>query len=215
MACVGFFVFKRFDGRLHGVKEREEILKIYQEKKEENFVKDLREKYKNEDIKGFLVVTETNIAYPIAYSGDNSFYLTHGYDKKYSINGSLFFDKDCENDKLNTIVYGHRMSMGTMFNQLPKLLNEEKAKKAQIMLYDSYGDVRNFKILAIFRVPSDYDYRKVDFANVEDLRLYADNLKDVSEIDFNVDSNKVNEILTLSTCTYEKKDYRLVVVAYR
>ena len=216
IVVISFFLFKRFSMRLDSINERKEINTFYMESltdKKENVVEKLREKYGNNEIIKFLEVTNTNIKYPVAFSGDNEFYLNHGYDKGYDINGALFIDEESLNSR-NLIIYGHRMSSGTMFNELPKLLDKDKAKSSVIRLFDEYGNSKEFRVFSVFRVPADFDYRKCNFINDEDFALYVERLKDASEFDLERDLEGIGEILTLSTCTYEQKNFRLVVVCY-
>lgn len=216
IVVISFFLFKRFSMRLDSINERKEINTIYMESltdKKENVVEKLREKYGNNEIIKFLEVTNTNIKYPVAFSGDNEFYLNHGYDKGYDINGALFIDEESLNSR-NLIIYGHRMSSGTMFNELPKLLDKDKAKSSVIRLFDEYGNSKEFRVFSVFRVPADFDYRKCNFINDEDFALYVDRLRDASEFDLERDLEGIGDILTLSTCTYEQKNFRLVVVCY-
>ena len=210
---------KKLTMRVQGIREQSTIRDLYETEKSEdkNVVEPFVEKYENDEIVGFLEVTETNIKYPVTHTDNNDFYLNHGYDKKFNINGALFMDKDSLESK-NRIIYGHRMSTGTMFNDLPKLLNKERAEKATIKYYDNHGAEYDYKVFSVFRVPASFDYRKVDFINDEDFRLYVKELKESSEIDLDSELNRnvedAKSIITLSTCTYEQKNYRLVVVGF-
>lgn len=69
------------------------------------------------DAIGWLYIPDTAINYPIMQSGDNDFYLHHGYKGSYLKAGSIFLDYRCENRFMNpvNIVYGHNMRNGSMF----------------------------------------------------------------------------------------------------
>lgn len=63
----------------------------------------------NSDIIGWLEIPDTNISYPVLQGEDNNFYVTHNYKKEYSINGSLFLDKDYDWSlpSTNLLIRGH------------------------------------------------------------------------------------------------------------
>ena len=46
----------------------------------------------NSDIIGWIIVDGTSINYPVLKTNDNSFYLTHDFNKNYSIGGWIFMD---------------------------------------------------------------------------------------------------------------------------
>src|SRR5699024_10202789 len=78
----------------------------------------------NQDVVGWIKIDDTKIDYPILHSADNQEYLTEDFNRKESDGGSIFMDYRNDIDALgqNTIVYGHRMKDGSMFQHLTKLL---------------------------------------------------------------------------------------------
>lgn len=213
--AIGCFSFPRLFQRKEAISEQKEFQKIVQDVKKENLVEGLVKQYENEDIIGFLEIDKTNIKYPVVKGRDNKYYLNHGYNGKYQINGALFLDMDNSEDftDVNSIIYGHRIASGTLFNQLPKLLEKDLYKEAEIRL-TTKDRQETYKTFCIMKVSSDTDYRQIDFSNIEEYQDYLEKLI--------YDSTKAPgkelllppaKILTLSTCTYEQKDYRLVVVA--
>ena len=88
--------------------EKEEDKK---EVKTERMVKVEKLQKDNSDIVGWIQIENTNINYPVLQASDNSFYLTHNYKKQYSINGSIFLDKDYiwNPPSSNLLMYGHDM----------------------------------------------------------------------------------------------------------
>jgi len=71
----------------------------------------------NPDIVGWLTIDGTNIDYPIARHSDNDYYLHHLFTGEWNSSGCLFMD--CRNEPdfsdRHTIIYGHHMDNGTMF----------------------------------------------------------------------------------------------------
>ena len=74
----------------------------------------------NEDVCGWLYSKDTVINYPVAQGEDNNEYLHHLLDGTYNSSGTLFLDCECgpEFSGANSIIYGHNMKNGSMFNSL-------------------------------------------------------------------------------------------------
>jgi len=58
--------------------------------------------------------------YPVVQGADNDYYMTHTFAKKKRASGAIFVD--CWNapdfSDFNTVIYGHNMKDGSMFNGL-------------------------------------------------------------------------------------------------
>lgn len=67
----------------------------------------------------WITVSDTAIDYPLVQCDNNEYYLTHDYLGNHDIAGSIWYDA---NDKpyngLLTVIYGHSMRNGSMFNNL-------------------------------------------------------------------------------------------------
>ena len=69
------------------------------------------------DIIGYVYSPGTPISYPIAYDGDNDYYLHHDLYGNYSAYGTIFLDARANRDftSQSNMLYGHHMADGTMF----------------------------------------------------------------------------------------------------
>lgn len=217
MICLGYFSFPRLAQRKEAVDEQKVFQQIASTENKANLVKELVKKYNNKDIIGFLEISGTNIKYPVVQrENDNSYYLNHGYDAKYQINGALFLDKNNNIDftDLNSVIYGHRMASGTLFNQLPKLMENKLFETADIVL-TTMDRKETYKVYCIMKVSQDTDYRQTQFTDDDEFHKYLESLIFNSDIRPGKNLNMPPaKILTLSTCTYEHKNYRLVVIGY-
>ena len=66
----------------------------------------------NSDVQGWIQVNGTNINYPFVQTTDNSYYLTHSFDKSRNVNGWIFLNN--ENKfmwKINRLEYGKILSL--------------------------------------------------------------------------------------------------------
>lgn len=81
----------------------------------------------NEDVMGWIELDGTNIDQPIMHGDDNSFYLSHGYDKKYAIAGGAFMDEYNNRswEDAYILIFGHNMNDDIMFGQLRRYHEKE------------------------------------------------------------------------------------------
>lgn len=79
-----------------------------------------------EDYAAWLVLDDTEIAYPIMQGKDNSQYLNTDPYGDYSLSGSIFLDSRCSRDFSDSycLVYGHHMSNYLMFGALDRFYDE-------------------------------------------------------------------------------------------
>ena len=85
----------------------------------------------NEDVLGWITIPDTQLSYPLMKGLDNSYYLTHTWDKQPSSAGSVFVEKYNNTDlsDYHTIIYGHRMNNGAIFGSLKGYESEEHFKQ--------------------------------------------------------------------------------------
>lgn len=181
----------------------------------------------NSDIKAWIKIDGTNINNPVYQTTDNDFYIDHNMNKESSRYGALFIDKNnviSENKvSQNTIIYGHHMRDGTMFGDLKNYTDLEFYKQNSIIDYTTLYKEGKYKIFGVFitnTLPEHddgevFNYLRTDFSSEQDFLSFVSEIKMRSIIDTGVDVIGSDEILTLSTCTYEFDDARLVVVARR
>ncbi|WP_250674609.1 class B sortase (plasmid) [Paraclostridium ghonii] len=185
------------------------------ESQQENPNKSIDLSYINKDYRGWLDVDGTNIHYPIVQTTNNDFYLDKDINKNYLESGSIFLDFQNDNfNDSNTILYGHSMRNGTMFGQLKKFKDEEFFNNYNnIYISKPDGSILKYKIFSAYITDSINIYNKPSFDSNEDFNSFLDKTKKDSlfKSPVNVDSN--DKILTLSTCSYEFDNARMVVHA--
>ncbi|MBH1940923.1 class B sortase [Mobilitalea sibirica] len=183
---------------------------------------------KNKDVKGWIKISGTNIDYPVMQPGANDpdYYLHKGFDKKYSKAGSLYLDhrSSVEENTQNYVIYGHNMisTPEKMFHYLKYYkLKLSYYRKHPVITFDTLYHQGKWKIFAVFITTPDakkdyfFDYRKSTFKNSSEFLnfVYQIRIRSLINIDA-VDVNENDQLLTLSTCSYEVNDnYRTVVVA--
>lgn len=90
----------------------------------------------NREAVAWLYAADTPINYPVVQTDDNSYYLSHGFDREEDAGGALFFDSRCDVDApgRNLIIYGHRMKDDSMFGTLPEYA-EASYREAHPVMY--------------------------------------------------------------------------------
>ncbi len=193
-------------------------IKLKDYKQAEIIYNEIKEKKKedlsniNEDFRFWLEVDNTNIDYPVVQGSDNSFYLKKDIYKNYLGSGSIFMDSrnNFETDE-NTIIYGHNMKNKTMFNNLEKFKEEEFFNaNNKIRIFDKDKEYV-YEVFSAYYVDPNYNYIIPNFSNKEEYNSYLKDIKNKSLFKSNIDVNSNDKIITLSTCSYEKKETRTVV----
>lgn len=181
----------------------------------------------NGDTVGWLTVPGTQCDNPVVQTEDNEKYLDTTFEGKKSKYGTLFADSVCQFDQNglsdNTIIYGHHMRDGTMFGELKRYREFAFYQEHPVVQFTSLYDAQtvDWKIISVFIVntkPYDnedvvFNYRQVGFANELSFLQFVDECRQRSIINTGVDVKYGDKLLTLSTCTYEFSDARLVMIA--
>ncbi len=173
-------------------------------------------KKQNEDTVAWIKVNNTNVKYPVVKAKDNSFYLTHSFDKSNNSAGWIFADyknKFDDTDK-NIVIYGHNRRDGSMFSSLKNALNPNwynNDLNRNILLYTENGEY-NYEIFSIYKIESEDYYIKTEFNDENDFEDFLNTITKRSVQDFGVNVSKDDSILTLSTCANNNK-YRVVIHA--
>ena len=185
----------------------------------------------NEEIVGWIQINDTEIDYPVLWhKGDDlssQFYLNHNYKAEYDSYGSIFLDYRCTKgtDSKNTIMHGHHMNDGSMFGNLMNYGgtsgNLDFYKEAPTIRFDTPKAKGTYKIISIFKTNTlssqgeFFNYMIGNFQNEKDFMNYVYNVRIRSLINCPVTVNEDDELITLSTCSYEFTNFRTVVVARR
>ncbi|MBE6871709.1 MAG: class B sortase [Ruminococcaceae bacterium] len=148
---------------------------------------------------------------------DNEYYLTHDFYGETKKHGMIFMDYRNGISPLsqNIILYGHNMLDGTMFSQVANYRNLDFARKHPVISFMTlYGEYQ-WLVFAAYKTDTSAEnhYLYVDFESQEAFMQYVAAAEGRSDIDFGVDVQKDDMILTLSTCTSVNENERIVVHA--
>ncbi len=162
----------------------------------------------NDDTIGWIYVDGTNIDYPIVQGEDNDYYLNHSFYRESNSNGWIYMNYKNSSDfsDQNTIIYGHNTNGRTMFSDLKKIYDRElDSKNIKIYLED---DILTYQIFSIYLVDSNDSLSISKYVSDISINEFIKR----SKIDFNIDVNDDDKILTLSTC-HNVTDKRIIVHA--
>lgn len=182
----------------------------------------------NNDFCGWITIPNTNVDGAVYQTLNNSYYIDHNGEKKSSVYGAYFADYKCTisptGNSQNITLYGHHMRDQTMFAQIRKYKDISFYKENPILYFDTLYATGTYKVFAAFITNADpaddngyfFDFAVQGFINQEDFLAWIEQVKRRSLINTSVDVVAGDDILTLSTCTYElgtSKDMRFVVMA--
>jgi sortase B len=178
----------------------------------------------NSDVKGWLTIPDSNMNYAVlqSASSDPEYYLTRNIYKENDKNGSLFLDKNSsiENNTKNFVIHGHNMkSTDSMFHHLLDYKKLDFYKERPVITFDTIYETGKWKIIALFITNGSsekeelFNYTRSTFDDSSDFLNFVYQIKVRSLYHTTVDINQNDQLLTLSTCSYELNDYRTVLVA--
>lgn len=179
---------------------------------------------RNGDFVGWLTCKDIGLSYPVMLSPDDpEFYLYRNFEGKSSATGVPFMDAGCTPLSKNVMIYGHNMQNGTMFAPLIKYEGQAFADAHPYIQFETLYDTAVYQVIAAF-------YETIHFADdKEAFRFYTyggdlsrgqfedyiDRCMEASSIDTGESAVYEDDLLTLITCAYQRKDGRFVVVAKR
>ncbi len=241
VGCLGYFgVYSYYNYRTS--KDYEKLSEIKEkpvsaEKKEEPLIhyvteedttpKEVLDEYKNllnknKKLIGWVKIDDTNIDYPVMQTSDNEYYQDHNMSQEYDRNGSIFMDKDCDVQKPSTnyILYGHHMKSGQMFGKLDLYEDETYCQEHPYIQFDTIYEKGTYQVMYVFRsrVYSEEEivFKYYQFIDALSEKEFESNMQEMAELslyDTGVTAQYGDHLLTLSTCDYQEKNGRFVVVA--
>ena len=164
----------------------------------------------------------SNIDFPVMQTDDNEYYLHHNLNQQYDKNGSIFMDKDCDvlKPSTNFILYGHHTKTGQMFGKLELYQEEDYYKEHQYINFDTIYEKGTYQIMYVFRSrvykEDEIVFKYYQFIDANGEQEFNSNMQEMAAMSFydtGVTAEYGDQLLTLSTCDYQEKDGRFVVVA--
>ncbi|MDD4774841.1 MAG: class B sortase [Eubacteriales bacterium] len=160
---------------------------------------------KNEDLYGWITIPNTNIDYPMVQGKDNDYYLDHAFNGEYLPAGSIFVDYHCNKSIMknhNTVIYGHNMTNGLMFNHVTKYLDTKFFNENPYVEISTSEGIYTYEVFAIYQTDMYYSYIQTQFTSHAQFVDFAYEMKANSLYEREgMEFSDTDRIITLSTCT--------------
>lgn len=174
----------------------------------------------NPDVYAWITIPGTAVDYPILQNTeDNDYYLTHTIDGVESPEGAIYTENynDKNFEDTNTVIYGHDMKNGSMFQSLHNYMDRTFFDEYREIIVYTPDAVRHYKIFAAYLYDDRHLLQSFDFSNERVYRAYLDNIFSIRDmnacIDTSVEIDTEDKIITLSTCYGNQPDKRYLVQA--
>ena len=168
----------------------------------------------NNDIKGWIIIPDTTISYPICQTTDNDYYLNHNYKKTSTRVGSIFLDYRVSSDfnDTNTIIYGHRMKDLSMFASLKYYVDQSFWEEHKtVLIYTLDGKINIYSVYSAFEGdPNGLSYNTI-MDTLEDKNEFIDYTTSCSKYRTGITPTEDDRFITLSTCAGSGHEKRMIV----
>lgn len=167
----------------------------------------------NSDVVGWIEIPDV-LSFPLLYTQDNQYYLTHSWNNSYNGCGSIFIE--CQNQPdfsgFHTIVYGHRMDNDSMFGVL-RFYQEPGYWQEHPLFYIYDGtSIREYEIFSVFEADVQGIVYRLDLEDKKE--EFIRQCIESSEIDTGIVPSPDEQFVTLSTCPRSGYATRLVVMSH-
>ena len=157
----------------------------------------------------WIYIPDSEINFPVMYSGDNEYYLHRSIDGGYLRAGNIFLDGRCDErfrDDVN-ILYGHNMSDGSMFADLMNYQSSDYFDKHRVGFLNTERGVYRIDFFAVSEVKDNDTVYETKMP----AKQWLEHLKSVSYIWNDTGHTEGDRYLSLSTCTYHNGSSRTLV----
>ena len=175
----------------------------------------------NEDLYGWIKIPNTKIDYPIAQSGKNmeeDFYLNKNIYKEYKFAGTIYSQKVNKKDFSDsiTILYGHNMLNGSMFNNLLKYMNRNFFNENKEFYIYTEDNIYTYNVFAATDYDNEHILYKFDFTADKGINDFINSIYNSKYKNKNIRKDitvkNSDKLIVLSTCSNYDNDIRYLLV---
>ena len=169
----------------------------------------------NEDIVGNIKINGTSIDFPVIFSGENEYYLSHDIYKNEYKHGSVFMDMSNHGAILdrNTILHGHNFGDGILFGDLENYINKDFFDSHKTIIFNNLYSDMEWEVFAVYIIdPKDY-YLMISFSTEEEYFGFVNQIKSKALIWSDYIPKEGDHMLTLHTCSWKFKGSHILIHA--
>ncbi len=208
------------DENLSPEQQIERIKPYFDASRNAEMLEALRQQFKNDDIRAYIYIQGTHIAYPIVQASDNEYYLTRSVKKNKSSTGAIFADSEVNlgapgegHGSANTVIYGHNMKDNSMFHDLRFYIEREYYDNHRYIVIKYEDRTAVWEVFSAYQTNVGFSYTQVKFNSISEYETLLKVINKKSYVTSQLPVSPDDYILTLSTCTNVRDDERLVVHA--
>lgn len=170
----------------------------------------------NNDMIGFIYLDD-NHQYPILMrEDDQNYYLHKDFFGKDDKNGSVFTNVSSSFGKQGiSLIYGHNMKDGSMFASISNWKKQDYFDSNKTMRIDTLFEESDYEVVAIAIINMDDSFKYYDYVGSLDettFNIWRDNFESYVIRGSLSSLTYKDTIVELSTCSYEKKNNRAVLI---
>lgn len=175
-------------------------------------------KAENEHIYAWIYLPGTNIDYPILqHPTDDVYYLEHNVDGSKGYPGCIYSEhvnNTTDFMDFHTVLYGHNMKNGTMFQNLHLFRDESFFDENQFIYVYTPETVYVYEIFASYVHNDEHLLLCYDTVSEEGKQEYLDVIEGIRDMSAHfrdgIELTTENHLLTMSTCTGDSSTRYLV-----
>lgn len=174
----------------------------------------------NDEIYAWIHIPNTQIDYPVAqHDGADDYYLKHNMYGEPEFAGTIYTEKANKTDfsDPNTVIYGHNMRNGSMFQNLHKFSEKDFFEENQYVYIYTPRHVLTYHIFAAYEYDDRHIMNSFDFSKKKVYKEYLQGVFEGRSMNANIRSDEDvtvdDKIITLSTCVGGKPESRYLVQA--
>lgn len=174
----------------------------------------------NDEIYAWIYIPDTKIDYPVAQNAeDDAHYLNYNYKNEPEFAGCIYTEKYNKKDFTdpNTVMYGHNMRNGSMFQNLHKFEDGDFFDKHKNVYVYTPDKIYTYTIFAAYKYDNRHLLKSFDFKDKEVFENYLKNVLSTRQMISHIRKDQKvtadDRILTLSTCVGGEPDNRYLVQA--
>lgn len=168
----------------------------------------------SEDVIGWVYIEGTNINYPIVQGSDNRYYVSTMIDGTPNGAGSIFADFRNSSDftDWHTVLYGHNMKNRSMFHDICNYRNQQYYDAHPMGLIITPEKNYYFEIVSGYVASLAEPAWQLGFVDENDAHQWLLGSMEKSLFTSSATPEPGDQMITLSTCSYEFSDARFVLV---